>query len=73
MCSGCEKTSVVVASHCMVDQEFLFFLFFQDVCQKHASKLLLNHMLDVSGNLSSPTLDNMRTSKASVAKHDTDA
>ena len=28
-------------------------------------------MLDVSGNLSSPTLHNMRTSKASIAKHDT--
>ena len=39
--------------------------------RKQASKLLQNHMPDVSGNLSSPTLHNTRTSKASIAKHDT--
>ena len=50
---------------------YVYFFFKLSDKRKQASKLLQNHMLDVSGNLSSPTLHNMRTSKASIAKHDT--
>ena len=49
----------------------VFFCVFQVVCHEHTTKLLQDHMLDVSGHLSSPTLHNTRTSKASIAKRDT--